>query len=473
MRNRRFLLASGIVLGFSFSLYIAFFRPGYFSDPRFLGGLVFMQLLAGILLKYREIFFPALMVVFLLAGTAMPAHDIWTSTRWMILAAGALVGFAMWLKNHHRPVNVFHVVAFGCVLTALVSAIVSAHPGVALLKGASLLLLFLYGASGARLGLIGREEKFLPSLLLGCEILVYATAVAYFVLHVELFGNRNSLGVVMGVVALPFLLWGLLMSESHSVRLRRFVPLLLCLVLLLCSYERAGIVAALVSSTVLCVGLRRYRLFFTGLALAALAAPMVVAFVPLPAATYSDDGSLTSRFVYKGKREAGFLASRKTVWEKTLSSLREHPWFGTGFGTSGTAYDKTQTVDNFSSSGQLTREHGNSYLEILEWVGLLGVAPFVTLLLLIAINIVRVFAGMRRTGRAFSPAVPLAVFLAGALVHAGFEDWLFSVGYHTCVLFWTFAFLLPDFAPARAATHFRASYRPPVSDNQLGAAANA
>lgn len=476
MHNHKLLLVPGIALGCILALYVAFFRPGYFSDPRFLGGLVFLQLLAGILLKYREMFFPALMVVFLLAGTSMPTHDIWTSTRWMILAAGALVGFAMWLRNHHRPIGVFHVVAFGCVLTALVSAMVSAYPEVALLKGASLLLLFLYGAAGARLALTGREEKFLPVLLLGCEILVYASATAYFVLHVELFGNRNSLGVVMGVIALPFLLWGLLISESRSVRSRRLVALLLCQVLLLCSYERAGIVAALVSSTLLCLGLRRYRLFLTGLALASLAAPMVVAFVPLPAANQSDDGSLTTRFVYKGKREAGILASRKTVWEKTLSSLREHPWFGTGFGTSGTAYDKTQTVESFSSSGQVTREHGNSYLEILEWVGLLGVAPFIALLLLVALNIARVFAWMRRTGTPFSPAVPLAAFLAGALVHAGFEDWLFAVGYHTCVLFWTCAFLLPDFVPAKATApvrHFRASYRSPVPDSHLGVAANA
>jgi hypothetical protein len=475
MRNRRFLLVFAIMTGGTLALYVAFFRPGYFSDPRFLGGLVFLQLLAAILVKYRTMFFPVLMVVFLLAGTGMPAHDLWTSIRWFLLGAGALAGFVLWHRNPHRPIGIFHVVAFGCVLTALVSALVSAHPEVALLKGASLFLLFLYGASGARLASMGSEETIFPGLLLGCEILVYACALVYFVLHVEVFGNRNSLGVVMGVIALPFLLWGLLISENRSLRLRRFASLLLCLVLLLCSYERAGFVAALVSSTMLCVGLKRYRLFLAGLALVLLAALIVVAFVPSPAINQSDDNSLTTRFVYKGKREAGVLASRKTVWEKTLSSLREHPWFGTGFGTSATAYDNTQTGKNFSSSGQLMREHGNSYLEILEWVGWFGVAPFATLLLLVAMNIARVFASMRRTGTLSSPAVPLAAFLVGGLVHAGFEDWLFAVGYHTCVLFWIFAFLLPDFVPAKAvpARFFRATYRTPVSDNHLARTANA
>jgi O-antigen ligase len=459
-----------------FAFWVALFRPNYFSDPGFLGALLFLQLLLGILLKYREMFFPALLVVFLLAGTMVPAHEVWTSVRWLVLGAGAAAGLLIWLRSHDRPVAVFHWIAFACVLTAMLSAMGSAHPEVALLKSLSLLLLFLYAASGGRFALAGREAKFFLSLLLGCEILVYVSAVAYLVLHVELFGNRNSLGVVTGVVALPMLLWGLLISERRAQRHRRAVALLLCQFLLLSSYERAGIVAALVSATLLCVGLRRYRLLFTGLALALLAAPIVITFVPLPAADVADDASLTSRFVYKGKREAGILGSRKTVWGRTVSSLREHPRFGTGFGTSASAYDKTQFVEQFSSTGQVTREHGNSYLEIVEWVGWLGVVPFAVLLFLVAANVARVLTWMRRTGTASSPAVPLAVFLAGALVHAGFEDWLFAVGYHTCVLFWTLAFLLPDFVPAKAATQLRrfgAGYPSPVSGNHFGIPANA
>ena len=476
MRDRRFFPVAGIMLlTCLFAFYLAFFRPSYFSDPLLLGALVFLQLLAGALLRYREMFFPALIVVFLLAGMAVPAHGIWTSTRWLVLAAGAVAGFFTWLRRHDCSLGPFHLAAFGCVLAAVVSALVSASPEVALLKAVSLFLLLLYAAAGARVAVVGREQKFFSGLLLGCEILVYVSAVAYFVLRVELFGNRNSLGVVVGVVALPFLLWGLLISESPALRRRRVVALLLCQVLLLSSYERAGIVAALASATLLCVGLRRYRLLFTGLAVVSLAAPLVMAFVPLPAANRTGDGSLASRFIYKGKREGGILASRKGVWEETVSSLQEHPWFGTGFGTSATSYDKTQISDKFSSASQVTREHGNSYLEIVEWVGLLGVAPFVSLLLLVTANIARVFVWMRRTGTPFSPAVPLAVFAAGALVHAGFEDWLFAVGYHTCVLFWTFAFLLADFVPAKAATQVRyfRQRHPGASLDNLGVTAEA
>ncbi len=250
----------------------------------------------------------------------------------------------------------------------------------------------------------------------------------------------------MGVVALPFLLWGALVSESRLQRRRRIFAVLLCQLLLLSSYERAGIVAALTSSTLLFVTLRRYKLMLAGFAVALVTAALVAAAVPLPVLNQPDDDSITSRFVYKGKREGGVLASRKSVWEKTLSSLQQHPYFGAGFGTTATAYDKGQLSVRFASGGQVSREHGNSYLEITEWMGLVGVAPFAALLLWLVGKIGAASAWARRARMASSPVVPIAAFLAGALVHAGFEDWLFAVGYHTCVLFWILAFMLPDFS---------------------------
>ncbi|HXZ31943.1 MAG TPA: O-antigen ligase family protein [Terriglobales bacterium] len=471
MRAHKFWRAFAIILTCAFALYLIAFRPGYFTDPIWLGALVFLQVLAAILVKYCEAFFPTLVLVFLFAGSAVPAHELWTSVRWLVLAAGAVAGLIVWLRCNHLTLGALHLIALACVLTAIVSALVSTYPDVALLKALSLLLLFVYAVTGGRVALAGREQKFLAGLLFGCEALVYISTVAYFVLHVELFGNRNSLGVAMGVVALPFLLWGLVVSDSRSLRRRRIFALLLCQLLLLASYERAGITAALTSSALLCLALRRYRLICVGLLIALITAAIVATVVPLPTVSQADDGSLTSRFVYKGKREAGVLASRKSVWQKTISSLEEHPWLGSGFGTSATAYDKTPIDQKFSSAGQVTREHGNSYLEIAEWVGLIGVVPFAFLLLLIMAKVARVCAWIHQTGVASSPAVPLAAFVAGALVHAGFEDWLFAVGYHTCVLFWVFAFMLADFVPARTATRYLDAKYPSTIGNPLGALA--
>jgi O-antigen ligase len=477
MNDRSFKFSFALVITFTcmFLLYVALSNPGYLADVRMLGGLIFLELLAAILWNYRQRFFLALILAFLWAGTSVPLQGLWASGRWVVLAAGAIGGIVIYLREPRHHFGLFHLMAFGCVLTAIVSALVSTYPQVAVLKAASLFLLFLYGATGARLAVMGREAKFFSGLLLGCELLVYLTGFAYFVLRLELFGNRNSLGVVMGVVAWPILLWGLFESGELSVRRRRTFALVLCLVLLLGSYARAAIAAASVSSALLCFGLRRYRLLFKGAAVALLAAILVAAFVPIENATERGDSSLISHFIYKGQPESGIWGSRTPVWDRTISSLREHPWFGTGFGTSSIDYDKTEVPGSFASAANFSREHGNSYLAITEWVGLLGIVPFLMLLLVIGVYIRRVVTWMRRGGNPVSPAVPLAAFVAGALVHAGFEDWLFAVGYHTCVLFWALAFMLPDLLPAAAPQHaysrIQCASRP--LEDSLGVAASA
>jgi len=448
MREHKLFGLIALLLAVCGLLYVSFSRPAFFTDVSFLGAMIFLQLLVAVISCYRKAFFPALIMIFLFAGTAVPLQEAWTSARWLVLAVGTTTGLFLLLRGQQRPFGTFHMAAIACMLSATVSALVSSYPEIALLKALSLCLLFIYGITGARLAIHGREDQFLSILLWGAEALVYISAIVYLPLRVQLFGNRNSLGVAMGVIVLPFLLWGFFVSASPVLQRRRLFAILLCLILLLSSYERAGIVAALISSSMLCVGLRKYRFLACGIAVASVMAVGVAALVPPPPTIETDDGSLTTRFVYKGERQSGILASRLSVWDKTISSMDQHPWFGTGFGTSATDFDKGQISQRFRSAGQVTREHGNSYLEIAEWLGFLGVIPFGVLLLFLLLNVTSVFVWMRQTRNPFSPAVPLAIFIIGALVNAGFEDWLFAVGYHTCVLFWSLAFLLPDYAPS-------------------------
>jgi O-antigen ligase len=356
------------------------------------------------------------------------------------------------MKNRNHYLGAFHLVAVFCIVAALVSAMVSSDPTVAFMKTSSLLLLFLFAAAGARLAMMGREAQFFAGVLLGCELLVYGTTVSYFVLRFQCFGNPNSLGAIMGVVGVPMMLWGVLISDKVLVRRRRTFALFLAIVLLLSSYARAGIVAAALAFILLGWGLRQYRLLVKGLMVALLCATVVVTYVPLETA---ESGSVVSAFVYKGKGEAGVLESRRSVWDQTYASIQQHPWFGTGFGTSATDFDSAQvdTTGGFESAAHVTREHGNSYLAISEWVGLLGVLPFFTLVFFTVRNVGRAVMWMRRTGDLTSPIVPLATILAAGLIHAAFEDWLFAVGYYLCVFFWISAFLLIDLLPASAPVH--------------------
>ena len=427
-----------------FGVYLAMFRPSLLYRVDLVGAALFLQVVILALWKFRERFFPFMLLAFVWAGTALPLSVVWSQGRWAVLAIGAVVGLILYTRDHMHHFGVLHLVALFAVLAAVVSALVSSHPEVATLKAGSLFLLFLYASTGGRLAVISRELKFFSGLLLGCEFLVYVSAVSYFVFGFALFGNPNSLGAVMGVVVVPLLLWGLLVSQHPRMVRRRSVALVLALGLLLSTYSRASITAAAAACVLLCAGLRRYRFLVIGLSVAVVCAFAVRALEP---PRVSESESVISAFVYKGHEEGGALASRRGVWEETVRSIRRHPWFGTGFGTSATNYDSLQTK-TYASSTATTREHGNSYLALSEWVGMLGLVPFVLMLLLIVANLARVVLWMRRTSDPFVSAVPMAAVVAAGLVHAAFEDWLFAVGYYLCIFFWIFAFAMIDVLPA-------------------------
>jgi O-antigen ligase len=454
-RYSRLVLPVTLLSGCLLAVGVAVCRPGYLSSGRYLGALIFLQVAVAAIWNYRQRFFVLLLAVFLWAGMALPLRDAWASGRWAVLIVGAMVGFVLYLKDRAHHFGGFHLIGFFCVLAALISAMVSAFPEQAVLKALSLLLLFLYASSGARLTVLGRESKFFNGLLLGCEALAYLSAVSYLGLRFEVFGNPNSLGAVMGVVVVPILLWGVMVAEGVLLQ-RRALAWLIAVFLLLASHARAGIAGGILGCLVLCLGLRRYRLLFKGVGVTLLLAVLVITIAPLPEEA---EGSLASSFVYKGHREEGVLGSRLSVWQRASDDIQQHPWFGTGFGTSATLAESDDHALGYRSSAVAIREHGNSYLAIVEWVGLLGVLPFAALVVLVAGKVVRVLAWMRRTRNACSPAVPIAAVLAAGLLHAAFEDWLFAVGYYLCIFFWSCAFVFMDVAP-RTTPELAASRAP-------------
>ena len=470
MRNQslRFVFPVAIAAFCILAAYVAVIHPSYLSNTDELNSLLFLQVLLAAIWKYRSRFFPLLLIAFLWAGTVLPLNLAWTSGRWFILAAGAAVGIVVYVTGPRPRFASFHLVALFCAAAAFVSAAVSAYSSSAFLKAMSLLLLFLYGSSGARLTAGDTQAKFFPRLLASCELLVYTSVVAYFGFRYEIYGNPNSLGAIMGVAVAPIMLWGILASEKPAVRWRRICAFNLTLLLLFSSYARAGIAAAIVSCILVCLALRRYGLLIRGLGIALGVAALVATTVPLH---QQPSDSLTSTFVYKGRRDEGILASRRSVWQDTLAAIQEHPWFGSGFGTSKTNNEGVQQPKNFQSLPQATREHGNSYLAITEWVGFVGDIPFFALIIFTLANVVRALIQLRRTGDASSPLVPLAGVLAAGLVHAAFEDWLFAVGYYLCVFFWTFAFILVDTLPATPSPAVPSSGQPvPRWTSNLGMA---
>lgn len=432
------ILFGGVVVAPIFLAYLAYSRPWYFTNQTYLGGLILFEVLVAAVWMYRRAFFPVVIVSFLLAGANLPVGAIWTTGRWLFLSVGAVFGFFIVLRERRYPFGLFHITALFAVLTALLSATVSRYPAVALLKVLSFFILFLYAGTGARVAVRGRENAFFAKLLLGCEIFVGITAVLYGI-GIEAMGNPNSLGAVMGIVGAPLLLWGMLIAEDQRLRQRRGVLLAIALFLGFISHSRAGLAAGFISSGLLCLALRKHKLFIEGLVGITIVLAGTAMFRPEFVA------STTSSILYKGgDREHGIFLSRESPWHDAIENIREHPWFGSGLGTTADEGDPALEQANYSSTAAVTSEHGSSYLAIAAGVGAVGSLPFSILLAILIRRILCTFNWLRKNGVAAHPAVPLAFIILAGLVHAAFEDWMFAAGSYLCVFFWAIAFIFLD-----------------------------
>jgi len=447
--------------------------PEYFASSG-LAVLIGAEILMIAVANYRKAFFPVLLICFIWAGSAIPYKMQFAQARWSVLAVGAVFGLAVYMKDHIQKFRLFHLVALFCVLAGFVSALVSAYPSESLLKAGSWFLLMVYVSAGMRTA-ARNSARFFRLLLRAAEALAVITAVSYLVLRWEFFGNPNSLGVVLAVMVLPLLLWGQITAQSRPERLRLSIELICALLLLFSSFSRASIAAAAVSCFAICWATREFRLLMKGCALAVALSAFAVIFIPRHTAAPAWDGneSIGSLFLYKGRQDAGILGSRRSPWQKTWSVVREKPWFGSGFGTSEIDGDMTKLqyarhhVDSW-----VIREHGSSYLAIFEWTGLFGVVPFFGLVLLVAGNAGRTLLSVRRTGDLSSPAIAAAAIGISGLIHAGFEDWLFAVGYYVCVFFWAMASILVDVMPGPVTAYSpeQLTPEPPFSPTMVATA---
>ena len=422
----------------------AWYQPWRFTDYQLLGGLVLLEILGFLVWNFTRWYYTAVVVSFLGLSMTIPGHTALDAGRWVLLGIGAAVGLATLKNGPFWRFGTFHLVATFCIVAAVVSSVGSAFPTVSLAKAGSLFLLFCYAGTGARLAAAGREAKFFRGLVLGLEIMVYFTAASYFLLRLNIFDNGNNLGTAMSVGAFPVLLWAFLASQGRQ-RTRMLIALLTCCGLLLYSLERAGILAATVVALIWCLALRRYRL----LAKAAFILLFALALFAVlrPTRMQETVTTFTDAMLHKGKQDTSILGSRRPTWDAAMSDIKAHPVFGTGFGVSPQGNLTKADVDILHSSWHLSRENGSSYLKIVGWVGLLGLIPFVGLLFLVVRNVFRACRWVAIHGNPYHYSIPLAMVLVSGLVHAGFEDWLFAVGFYASVYFWTLAFILVDLLP--------------------------
>jgi hypothetical protein len=414
--------------------YLSVYRPYLFRESSLLALLALVA--AGFIASQYETHFWTLMVaVFFWAGSELPLAGVMNLFRWVVLALGAFVSLAYYARRANRiTFNHQHLLALFTVIAAFASAIVSVNRLMTFLKALSLAALFVYACVGARVLWARNPEPFIRRLVRLTEVLVYFTAVCYSA-SFHVWGNPNSLGLIMGCICWPVLLWRLILPATRREHARRAIVLLICSALLALSLSRASITAACLISVFLLLGAKRYRTLMLGVGL--FAAILFSIFLMTPERFQN----ASETFMYKKGEHGNLMDSRQKPWERSLRNFQEHPWLGLGFGT---ADNSAEWQFDYVTQGQLTRERGSSYLTMLESTGILGTLPCALLLLALIREIWRVFSWLRQTGKVNQPAVLAAAIILGGLVNAFFEDWMFAVGYYMSVIFWVIALSLRD-----------------------------
>ena len=425
------LLAAGSII---FLLLLSFKRPYLFGETSLVAVLV-LVITAVIASLYKTHFWSILVGTFFWAGSSVPLSGAMGIFRWILLGVGAFLAIAYYARMAHRiAFNHLHLLGAFTVIAAFASAMVSVSPVITVLKSLSLIALFVYASVGVRVLWSKDPRPFVHNLVLLAEVLVYISALGSLA-SFEVWGNPNSLGLIMGCLCWPVLLWRLILPANGRGTPRSVISLLLCSALLLVSLSRASILAAFLSSMFMLVGARRYRTILAGSAV--FAAIMLNLFLLTPARFQAASDTM----LYKTGERGKLMDSRQRPWERSLRNFRDHPWLGLGFGVADNSADSKFT---YATRGELTRERGSSYLTMLETTGTVGTLFFGSLVLALLLEVYRVFRWLRTSGRLNQPSVLVASIVLAGLVNAFFEDWLLAVGYYMSVIFWVLALSLRD-----------------------------
>ena len=375
-------------------------------------------------------------------GASMPIASLggaMSELRWVMLFALALGMLLRSSVQKSRSVwHPMHLCLFGFVLYAVISSSYSANALMTALKagtfGCLAVAVMLYGRlesggqSGGSCELLGQVYWCAVMVALGCAlgaIHVLPMRPGYFA---GPFGNPNSLGAFIPLVA-PVLLLELLRSLDKSPQIRAANVLLTVayFILLFMSRSRAGLV-----STFLGCGWwlyfahrRAFGLFLGG---ALIAAVIMGLYFP------ENVQELHRVYVLKGSSYA--LKSRGELISTSWEAAKESPLIGVGFGVSKGYSEDWQFA---FESGAAGREKANSFLALVEEVGLIG-AAFLLLplgwVLVAAIQRLMLFRRQHQMGEEFWVTLTLSACLVGGLGNAFFEAWLTSVGFFSTILFW-------------------------------------
>lgn len=375
-------------------------------------------------------------------GASMPIvnrGEVLGLFRWVMLFA---LGLGMALRNTVRSSSSrwhpIHLSLGLFVFYAAISSSWSANGLMTLLKAAS------FGCLAMAAILYGRLESphqsgspcRLLEYLYWCAVLV-AIGCILRVLHVlppgagdfaGPLGNPNGLGAFISLVA-PILLLKAFQSSDKGplTRAANAALPIAFLMFVLMSRSRAGIVSSfLACGWWLFFSYRKVFGVFVGSAL--LSAVVISAYFP----RYLE--SLDEVYIRKGGAYA--LQTREDLMRVSWEAAMESPLIGVGFGVS-KGYSEGWEFE--FATGEASREKGNSYLALLEEVGVVG-STFLVLsiawLFIASAQRLLLLGRFYPSSEEFWTTLTLSACLMGGLGDAFFEAWLTAAGFFSAIMFW-------------------------------------
>ena len=392
-------------------------------------------------------------------GASMPivnrAGVLW-EFRWFMLFALALgVFLRSSVQKSRSPWHPMHLSLACFVVYAAISSSFSANGLMTILKAGT------FGCLAAGVMLYGRLEsggqsggwcKLLDQVY-WCAVIV-ALGCALVGIHVlpmrpghfaGPFGNPNSLGAFIPLAA-PVLLLKLLRSldKGPLIRVGNVLLTLAYFIFLVMSRSRAGLSATFLACAwwLYFAHRRAFGLFLGGTLLTALIYGLY-----FPEYTQN----LGRVYVYKGS--AYVLKTREELFRASWEAASESPLVGVGFGVS---KGYSEDWEFAFASGAAGREKANSYIALVEEVGLIGAGFLLLPLAWVLVNATHRLMDFRRRhqmGEEFWVMLTLSACLVGGVVDVSVEAWLTSVGFFSAILFW----LVFGVLAARLTTPIRVS----------------
>lgn len=236
-------------------------------------------------------------------------------------------------------------------------------------------------------------------------------------------GNPNQLGIFL-IVSLPLMAaWWL-----EQTRRRWFLlPLLLAGVwMLIASGSRAGVLSLIAGAGGILFVLRiQYRV--------AIIVSIILGSIALSVVDTKDLESSVAGFFNRGPAKSFDLeeaaSNRLERWELGWKSISKRPLFGQGYGIGGVNDGSNPLISDFDRGYALH----NSYLQIWQENGLLGLVLTIVLLLGAILKVLKIKVAPSRI--TYLTAGLVGVVFAG-ITSSFFESWLLSVGNIGTLPFW-------------------------------------